>query len=151
MLAAGIGCQNSVAEKGPAKGEPVAPLPKPTEGFIKVQHILVSFEGLRAGADSGRTKAEAEVLANEILERAKNGEDFDSMMRQYSNDPGPGVYVLADYGFDPLMHPEGAFKRSGMVMAFGDVGFELKVGEIGMAAFDEAKSAHGWHIIKRLE
>ena len=34
---------------------------------------------------------------------------------------------------------------------FGDVGFELEVGEIGMADYDPEKSQYGWHIIKRLE
>jgi parvulin-like peptidyl-prolyl isomerase len=38
-----------------------------------------------------------------------------------------------------------------MVPAFGDAGFPLKVGEIGMADFDPQKSPYGWHIVKRLE
>ena len=38
-----------------------------------------------------------------------------------------------------------------MVAAFGDVGFKLDVGEVGMAPYDPAKSKYGWHIIKRLK
>jgi parvulin-like peptidyl-prolyl isomerase len=38
-----------------------------------------------------------------------------------------------------------------MVPAFGEVGFALAPGEIGMAPYDARKSPYGWHIIKRLE
>ena len=41
--------------------------------------------------------------------------------------------------------------RDQMVPAFGNVGFKLKVGEIGMAPFDRRDSPYGWHIIKRVE
>ncbi|MFT5049926.1 MAG: peptidyl-prolyl cis-trans isomerase B (cyclophilin B) [Chlamydiales bacterium] len=41
--------------------------------------------------------------------------------------------------------------REQMVPAFGDVGFLLEVGEVGLAPFDPAKSPYGWHVIKRLE
>lgn len=40
--------------------------------------------------------------------------------------------------------------RAAMVAAFGDVGFSLGEGEVGLAEFDEEKSPFGWHIIKRL-
>ena len=36
-----------------------------------------------------------------------------------------------------------------MVPAFGDVGFGLKVGEIGVAEYHPRKSPYGYHIIKR--
>ena len=38
-----------------------------------------------------------------------------------------------------------------MVRGFGDVGFQLDVGEIGMAEYDPGTSQYGWHIIKRIE
>jgi parvulin-like peptidyl-prolyl isomerase len=38
-----------------------------------------------------------------------------------------------------------------MVPAFGNVGFALNVGEIGIADFDPQTSPFGWHIIKRLK
>lgn len=40
--------------------------------------------------------------------------------------------------------------RAAMVAAFGDVGFALAEGEVGLAEFDEEKSPFGWHVIKRL-
>lgn len=44
-----------------------------------------------------------------------------------------------------LPHP-----RAAMVPAFGDVGFSLEVGEVGLAGYDEKASPFGWHVIKRL-
>lgn len=41
--------------------------------------------------------------------------------------------------------------RAAMVPGFGDVGFSLGAGEVGLAEFDENKSPFGWHIIKRLD
>lgn len=41
--------------------------------------------------------------------------------------------------------------RDELVPAFGDIGFKLEVGEIGLATYDETTSKYGWHIIKRVE
>jgi parvulin-like peptidyl-prolyl isomerase len=46
---------------------------------------------------------------------------------------------------------DGEYPREGMVPAFGNVGFALNVGEIGIADFDPQTSPFGWHIIKRLK
>ena len=43
------------------------------------------------------------------------------------------------------------YPREGMVKGFGDVGFSLPVGGIGMAKYDSETSKYGWHIIKRIE
>ena len=45
-----------------------------------------------------------------------------------------------------LPHPRGA-----MVAAFGDVGFALEPGEIGVAGFDADASPFGWHVIRRID
>ncbi|MEM6570705.1 MAG: peptidylprolyl isomerase [Planctomycetota bacterium] len=45
----------------------------------------------------------------------------------------------------------GYYARTGMVPAFGDVGFSLKVGEVGFAVYDPQTSKYGYHIIKRVE
>lgn len=42
------------------------------------------------------------------------------------------------------------FPRAALVPAFGDVGFTLAPGEIGLAEYDERRSPFGWHLIKRL-
>ena len=66
----------------------------------------------------------------------------------------PGVYRMVNYGLPGQRSSIPAltiYKREDMVGAFGNVGFELEVGEIGMANHHEFDSPFGWHIIKRLE
>jgi parvulin-like peptidyl-prolyl isomerase len=42
------------------------------------------------------------------------------------------------------------YPRATMVKAFGDVGFSLDVGGIGLAPFHEEDSPFGWHVIRRI-
>jgi len=120
---------------------------------ITVQHVLIAFEGAVGfqGREfpekaKGRTQEQAKTLANDILNRAKGGEDFQSLMDQYSDDTGGGTYGMANTG----VTAEGdEAQRSGMVAAFGDVGFKLQEGEIGLAEYDPTTSPFGYHIIKR--
>jgi parvulin-like peptidyl-prolyl isomerase len=114
---------------------------------ITLQHILISFAGTQT--DATRAKPEAEALAGKVLDRLKTGEDFTAVMKELSDDPGPGLYGLANRGVRQQSPDE--YPRDGMVPAFGDVGFALEVGGIGLAPFDPASSPFGWHIIKRLK
>lgn len=115
---------------------------------IEVQHILIGFYGSLPGQSLNRPQSEAEVLAQQVFEQAKQGAYFDALVRQYSNDAYPGRYKLANAG---VATTEGEYDRRMMVTGFGDVAFQLDVGEIGMAAYDPEKSKYGWHIIKRLQ
>jgi hypothetical protein len=117
---------------------------------IAVQHILIGFEGSVPGKGITRTQEEAGELAAQILERTRGGEDFDALVKEYTDDAYPGIYKMANRGVEPDMANK-VFPRDGMVKAFGDVGFPLAVGEIGMAAYDPKASPYGWHIIKRVE
>ena len=130
-------------ETAAKKGEPKEPEPD----VVVVQHILISFKG-KVDKSKGvtRTKKEAEALATDLFERAKT-EDFDALVKEYSNDAYPGIYKMTNNGA-PIM--TGAVPRSGMVPAFGDVAFALSVGEVGMANYSGGSSPYGWHIIKRL-
>src|SRR5688500_2710108 len=114
---------------------------------ITLQHILISFAGTQTEAT--RSKAEAETLAKEVVERVKKGEDFTAIMKKLSDDPGEGVYSLANRGVRQQGRDE--YPRDGMVPAFGNVGFALEVGAVGLASFDPAASPFGWHVIKRLK
>jgi parvulin-like peptidyl-prolyl isomerase len=118
----------------------------PEPQHIQVAHVLVSFAG--AGTEATRTKADAENLANDVLARAKKGEDFHKLIKELSDDSGEGIYGLANFKVRP---DRGEYERQGMVAAFGDVGFKLAVNGIGMSPFDPQKSPYGWHIIKRLK
>jgi len=114
---------------------------------VTVQHILISFKG-KTKKPVTRKKAEAEALAKSLMDRIAKGEDFDALVKEYTDDQYPGLYTLTNDGV-PIM--SGTHPREQMAMAFGDVAFSLKVGEVGMAKYDGFKSPYGWHIIKRIE
>jgi len=122
---------------------------------ITVQHVLIAFKGSVPGKRITRTKDDAKKLAEEILAKAKAGADFDALVVKHTDDSPPGIYNMANFNQDSDMsNPNQAnmvFPREGMVGAFGNVGFPLKVGEVGLASFDPAESKYGWHIIKRLK
>ena len=105
---------------------------------ITVQHVLIAFQGTRVPGVT-RSKDEAKALAEKLWAEAIGGADFKAMMKQHSNDGGPGEYPMTKQG------------RSGMVAGFGNVGFRLAVGEIGVAPFESKASPFGWHIIKRVK
>jgi len=134
---------------------PASSAPRPEKAangqpaIITVQHVLISFEGSER-SEQKRTKAEAEKLAFEIINRAKNGEDFEKLMKEFSNDPGGGTYTLVNDGVS-ANQSAGEYDRHGMVPAFGDVGFRISVGEVGLADYDAKTSPFGLHIIKRIK
>ena len=130
----------------PAKPEAEVDMPPQ---HIKVQHILIGFRGSVRGKKITRSKAEAETLAYEVLKLAqKEDADFGKLVEEYTDDAYPGIYAMANYGVAP---EGGEFRRQGMVAAFGDVGFPLDVGGVGIANYARQKSPYGWHIITRLE
>jgi parvulin-like peptidyl-prolyl isomerase len=125
---------------------PVKPEVLPTH--VQVQHILIGFSGSVPGKNISRTKDEAKTLAYQILDRARKGENFDELVRQYTDDSPPGIYGMSGIGVAPQA---GEFPRDRMVPAFGNVGFSISPGNIGIADFDPQASPFGWHIIKRLK
>lgn len=120
---------------------------QPEADRVKVQHLLISFKG-RSGRYIDRSKQEAEALALDLLRRAREGESFDALVKEYTDDAYPGVYVLVNRKIEPL---PGEVERYDMVKSFGDVSFSLDVGEIGLAEYHATRSPYGWHVILRLE
>ncbi len=97
-----------------------------------VRHILLLTQG--------KTEAEKREIRKRIegiLARAKSGEDFSSLARQYSEDPGSkdngGLYEN--------------FKRGMMVKPFEQAAFSVPAGEISGIV----ETAFGYHIIKVIE
>ncbi len=128
---------------GPAAKEP---------DFITVQHILIGFQGSVPGKSVTRSKADAEALAKKLLATAQSGEkDFGALVRENTDDAFPGIYAMANDSVAKNSIPQGTFARRGMVPAFGNAGFPLQVGEIGMANHDPVTSPFGWHIVKRVK
>ncbi len=114
---------------------------------IKVQHILIGFRGSVSGKPIVRSQEEARKLAYDLLAQAQGGADFDELVRKHTDDSPPGIYGMSNRGAKP---GPGEYGRDSMVPAFGNTGFPLGVGEIGIADFDQRNSPYGWHIVKRL-
>ena len=124
-------------------------------GYITVQHCLIGFQGSVQGKVILRSQTEAEALAQELFAKAQAGEEFSKIVVAHTDDSAPGIYRMANDGFPgdttsriPSKH---VMPRSQMATAFGNVGFSLEVGEIGLAAYDQTSSPFGWHIIKRIK
>ncbi len=97
------------------KIERPAPDLKGEAADITVQHVLVSFRETPVKAD--RSKEDAEKLANEILKRARDGEDFTALVKEYSddnldpNDDLPGSYRMLNNGAQALDYDRAVFQN----------------------------------------
>lgn len=101
---------------------------------VEASHILIKTTDDDGNALSDDKKAEAKKKAEEILARAKSGEEFSALAKEYSEDTGSATNG-GDLGF---------FGKGQMVQPFEDAAFALKVGEIS----DIVESDYGYHIIK---
>ena len=100
------------------------------EHQVQARHILFK---LPENADESVIES-VTARANEVLEKAKAGEDFAELAKQYSE--GPSAPQGGDLGF---------FGKGAMVPPFEEAAFSLKAGEI----YDGlVKTRFGYHIIK---
>ncbi len=100
------------------------------EKQVRSRHILIKVPE-DASAD---VKAAARKKIEGLLARARKGEDFAALARQYSEDEG-SAKKGGDLGYNP---------RGRMVKPFDDAQFALKPGQIS----DVVESTFGFHIIK---
>jgi hypothetical protein len=140
LLAVGAACGDA-PDDTPLGREFAAALARPEQPVakVKVQHVLVAFVGAKRGSESGRTLAEARTKAEQLLQRARAGEDFARLAREHSDDDGPGTYTLTQRD------------RGDYAEHFAELAFRLQVGEVGVAPFHRSKSPFGFHVVKRLE
>jgi parvulin-like peptidyl-prolyl isomerase len=121
----------------PAEAPPPPPAPAP-EPTVAASHILIQYKGsMRAGANITRSKEEAKKLATEVMNKAKKGDDFAALAKQYSDEPGAKDRAGA----------LGSFTRTQMVKPFADAAFAMKPGEIS----NLVETEFGFHVIKRTE
>lgn len=100
---------------------------------VTVKHILLATTDEETMEALPPDKVEEKKrLAEEILNKAKAGEDFEAMVKQYSEDPGS-----VDQG------GEYTFGRGEMVSEFEDWSFKAKEGDMGIV-----QSTYGFHIMK---
>jgi peptidyl-prolyl cis-trans isomerase C len=100
---------------------------------IRASHILISVDSKATDVQ----KQEAKALADGLLKRARGGEDFGALAKQYSKDSS------AQNGGDLNFFPRGQ-----MVPAFETAAFALKApGDIS----DVVETPFGYHIIKLTE
>ena len=105
------------------------------DNYITAKHILITTVDPASG-ETKRTDAEAKKEAQSILDRINAGEDFDTLMNQYSEDTG-----LSN-------NPNGyTFTEGQMVTEFYDGAKALAEDEVS----ELVKSNYGYHIIKRVK
>lgn len=120
---------------------------------VKVQHLLIArYMSDPEGRKQRLSPAEAEALAAKVWARAKAGESFDALVREYTYDAikgdPPGKYLMVA---DKEQANQFQYARDGMIPSFGDAAWRLEVNEVGVILYDSAKSWYGYHIIKRIE
>jgi parvulin-like peptidyl-prolyl isomerase len=89
----------------------------------------------RAPPSITRSRDEARTRANDVLRRARAGEDFAALARQYSDEPG-----ASQSGGDL-----GTFGPGQMVPPFEQAAFALAVNAIS----DIVETPFGFHVIQR--
>lgn len=92
---------------------------------VTAQHVLIMNESEK--------HSDPKAAIDEVLQRAKAGEDFNALMTEYNEDPGegPGGYT---------------FGKGKMVPEFEAASFALDYNQIS----DIVPSSYGYHVIKRI-
>ncbi|MFP4544709.1 MAG: peptidyl-prolyl cis-trans isomerase [Candidatus Kapaibacterium sp.] len=98
---------------------------RPAEkAMIKASHVLIDF---------GQNKDSAMAIAREVTKKAKAGEDFAMLAREYST--GPTGPKGGDLGY---------FEKGRMVPEFEEAAFALEPGEVA----GPVETQFGYHVIK---
>ncbi len=106
------------------------------ESYVQVKHILVDETSLENATDEeGEPYETLEDLADDISERAKDGEDFDALTEEFNIDPGVAS------------SPDGYFFTYGaMVTEFETAAFDMEVGDISAPV----QTDYGYHILYKV-
>ncbi|MDI3286452.1 peptidylprolyl isomerase [Polyangium sp. 15x6] len=116
--------------------EKTAAAPEKPPEWITAQHVLVAYKGAKnAPKTVTRSKADAKKRAEEVAAKAKAGDDFTALVKEYSDDAATAERLGS----------LGKFKADGMVKPFSDAAFALKVDETSGVV----ETPFGFHVIKR--
>lgn len=109
-------------------------------GDISAKHILITPEVSSSGTDQEKKEAEEKALkeAKEVINKLNNGEDWDKLAKEYSDDESNKEKggLLPD------------FTRGSMVEDFENAALEL---EKGKYTTEPVKTQYGYHIIYKLD
>ena len=96
---------------------------------VEARHILIKVDQDAAAEEVAKAKEKIE----DPLKKARDGQDFAELAKQYSEGPSKdkGGYL-------------GSFRREAMVKPFADKAFAMQAGDIS----DPVRTRFGWHIIK---
>jgi peptidyl-prolyl cis-trans isomerase C len=111
--------------------------PKITDGNVKTYFDKNKGKYSQDEVHAQHVLLKEEAEAKEVYQKAKGGEDFETLAKKYSKDPSAQTNG-GDLGF---------FTRTRMVPQFADKAFSMSKGEIS----EPVKSPFGWHIIKVIE
>jgi Parvulin-like peptidyl-prolyl isomerase len=105
--------------------------------LVRAAHVLISTQDPMTRTDlSDEQKSAKKKIAEDVLKRAKAGEDFAKLAKEYSEDPGS-----KDNG------GEYTFPRGRMVREFETAAFSLGTNQVS----DIVTTQFGYHIIKTYE
>ncbi len=98
--------------------------------YRRAKHILITADDTMSEEEQNAAKAKAE----ELLQKAQNGENFDTLVSENSDDPGSTANPDGYFFTDDEMVPE----------------FQDGVDAIAPGEFTLVKSTYGYHVIQRL-
>lgn len=127
------------------KVEDAAVATKISEDYAAVKHVLimnVPQDGTEV-SDTEKYAADAKKKAEEVLEKAVKGENFEKLIEEYGEDPGMEGN-LEGYMIDKT---GASVDGSGsMIPEFTQGTFAVQAGQVNPVLIE---STYGWHIIKR--
>lgn len=105
-------------------------------GDISAKHILIKTEAAEDATDEeiAQIEEKAKKEAESLIERLKNGEDFSTLAKEYSQDEG-SKSKGGDLGY---------FNKGAMVQEFEDAAYKL---EVNAYTTEPVKTSYGYHII----
>lgn len=103
---------------------------------LRAKHILFSVLDKDGNELDENAKQEVYKKATDVYNRIKKGEDFDTLMKEFTEDPGIA------------QNPDGyTFTKGELVSAFEEKAYSMNVGDVSEPVLSE----YGYHIIKLME